>query len=121
MYMHKHGLKDAWIAEPDYKASPEYKKVKAEQTAALKEIRKTYNVSAKNKMYVDHMGSKTTAALGVALTAALMPIPQIGIPTAIGVGTGTLLTANRERKTENKDIGNSIEPKFKVRKRKQPK
>ena len=72
-------------------------------------------------MYIDHMGSRTTAALGVALTAALMPIPQVGIPTAIGVGTGTLLTANRERKIENNDIGNSMEPKFKVRKRKQPK
>lgn len=112
------------IWEPNYRDTAEYKKAKNEQVKAFKEINETYNVRTKNKLYVDHVGSRVTMALGGTVSLALMGMSSV-TPVSPAVGLGmTALTAimgKQQIHQENNDIGNSMEPKFKVRKRKQPK
>lgn len=123
-YKKRLNIHNGQIWEPNYRDTAEYKKAKDEQVKAFKEINKTYDVHTKNKLYVDHVGSRVTMALGGTVSMALMGMSSFTpVSPAVGLGTTafTMLTAKQRIHQENNDIGNSMEPKFKVRKRKQPK
>jgi hypothetical protein len=121
-YKKKLNIHNGQIWEPNYRDTAEYKKARDEQVKAFKEINKTYKVSTKNKLYVDHFGSRVTMALGGTVSLALMGMSSVQpVAPAVGLGTTVLtgLMAKHKIHEENNDIGNSMEPTFKVRRRKQ--
>ena len=105
--------------ESDYTQDPNYLKVKDEQIRAAKEIAKKYNVSIRPKYYSQDSGSRTMAALGGAVTLTLLATGNTSI--AAPLAAFTAFNTRKMRREELNDWTSNVEPRFKVRKKKESK